>query len=206
MGSAAKEMSRGQAEEIMPMLGRVLSDAGVTPADVDCVAVTIGPGSFTGLRIGLSTARGFALSLGLPCIGVSTFESIALAAKDKISDAQKLLVVIEPRRDDIYAQLFDKNLNPLSNGAALDAGGLKSLVADAGGNIAVVGDGRARAIEMLGDIKNEITVPDISLLNGAIHACTIAKTKYKAGEIPPPPQPLYLRPPDAKIPPPFVRA
>lgn len=175
MGSAAKEMSRGQAEEIMPMLGRVLSDAGVTPADVDCVAVTIGPGSFTGLRIGLSTARGFALSLGLPCIGVSTFAVTALAAKDKISDAQKLLVVIEPRRDDIYAQLFDKNLNPLSNGAALDAGGLKSLVADAGGNIAVVGDGRARAIEMLGDIKNEITVPDISLLNGAIHACKIGR-------------------------------
>ncbi len=204
LASAAKEMARGQAEELMPMVDSALRESGITPAELDLVAVTIGPGSFTGLRIGLAAARGFALSLSIPCIGASTFETAAAAVDKNTIGAGKLLIAIETRRDDIYAQFFDTDLTPLSVGAAMDDAQLATLVAD--NNVVVAGDGGLRAIEMLNNHGNTNTTWfDVELLSGAVHACTIAGLKYKSGEIPPPPQPLYLRLPEAKIPQPKNR-
>lgn len=71
-------MNRGQAERLAPMVRDVAQQAGVTFAELDRVAVTTGPGSFTGVRVGLSFARTLALSLGKPCVGVSTLEALAL--------------------------------------------------------------------------------------------------------------------------------
>jgi tRNA threonylcarbamoyladenosine biosynthesis protein TsaB len=71
-------MAGGQAERLAPMAREALSQAGVTPAQFDRIAATTGPGSFTGVRVGLSFARAFALSIGKPCIGVSTLEALAL--------------------------------------------------------------------------------------------------------------------------------
>ena len=203
LASVAKEMSRGQAEELMLMVDGTLKEAAVTPADLDMVAVSIGPGSFTGLRIGLAAARGLALSLSIPCIGVSTFETCAKAVDEKSLDGQSLLVAVETRRDDIYAQLFDKNLNPLSDGAAMSAAGLGLLVA--GNDVVVAGDGGARAVEMLGGCECNAQLLDANIQPGAVEVCAIAGAKYTPGEIPPPPQPLYLRPPEAKIPQPKIR-
>jgi len=73
-----EEMNRGQAERLAPMVREVAQQAGVTFAELDRVAVTTGPGSFTGVRVGLSFARTLALSLGKPCVGVSTLEALAL--------------------------------------------------------------------------------------------------------------------------------
>lgn len=72
------EMNRGQAERLAPMVREAVQQAGVTFAQIDRVAVTTGPGSFTGVRVGLSFARALALSLGKPCVGVSTLEALAL--------------------------------------------------------------------------------------------------------------------------------
>lgn len=204
LATTVKEMSRGQAEELMPMIEGILKESDITPPQLDLVAVSIGPGSFTGLRIGLATARGLALSLSIPCIGASTFEVCAAAVDKNAIGAGKLLIAIETRRDDIYAQLFNSDLTPLSDGAAMDCVGLATLVAD--NNVVVAGDGGVHAIEML---KNQggtkATLFDVGVFSGAVHACTIAGSKYKPGEIVPPPQPLYLRPPEAKIPQPKNR-
>jgi tRNA threonylcarbamoyladenosine biosynthesis protein TsaB len=73
-----EEMNRGQAERLAPMVREAAQQAGVTFAQIDRVAVTTGPGSLTGVRVGLSFARTLALSLGKPCLGVSTLEALAL--------------------------------------------------------------------------------------------------------------------------------
>jgi tRNA threonylcarbamoyl adenosine modification protein YeaZ len=76
--SRAEEMTRGQAERLMPLLQEVLAEGGVTFEDLSRIGVGIGPGNFTGIRISVSAARGLALGLGIPAIGVSGFDALRL--------------------------------------------------------------------------------------------------------------------------------
>jgi len=80
LGSFAKDMTRGQAEKLMPLIEALLADHAVGWKDLDALGVGIGPGNFTGIRISVSAARGLALSLNIPCVGVSTFDASLLNA------------------------------------------------------------------------------------------------------------------------------
>jgi len=77
-----EEMGRGQAERLMPLLEEVLAEGGATWRDLSRIGVGVGPGNFTGIRIAVSAARGLALSLGIPAVGVSGFDAIGLTAPD----------------------------------------------------------------------------------------------------------------------------
>jgi tRNA threonylcarbamoyladenosine biosynthesis protein TsaB len=79
LASLSEPMNRGQAERLAPMAREAAAQAGIALADIDRIAVTTGPGSFTGVRVGLSFARARALALNRPCVGVSTLEALALA-------------------------------------------------------------------------------------------------------------------------------
>jgi tRNA threonylcarbamoyladenosine biosynthesis protein TsaB len=78
--SRVEPMARGQAERLAPMVNEVMVEAGLSFKSLDRIAVTCGPGAFTGLRIGLAFARGLALALDKPCVGISTLEVLAAAA------------------------------------------------------------------------------------------------------------------------------
>ncbi len=89
---------------LLPMIERVLSDASLSMKDVELVAVTDGPGSFTGIRIGISTVKGLAFSFGTPCIGVSTLESLAWQAEGLEGT---VCPVIDARNNSVYSALFE---------------------------------------------------------------------------------------------------
>jgi tRNA threonylcarbamoyl adenosine modification protein YeaZ len=96
----AEEMGRGQAERLMPLLEELLADTGTDWRDLDAVAVGIGPGNFTGIRIAVSAARGLALGLGKPAIGVSTLAAQAEGV------ARPCLSLADARRGMVYAQVL----------------------------------------------------------------------------------------------------
>ena len=97
------EMAKGQAEHLMPMLEEMLADAGLTWADLDGVGVGIGPGNFTGIRISLGAARGLALGLGKPAIGVNGFDARAF------QEPLPFTATIPAPREQSYAQTFTQN-------------------------------------------------------------------------------------------------
>ena len=89
----------------MPLVAAVMSTAGVEFSDLDRIAVTVGPGSFTGLRVGIAAARGLALAADKPAVGLSTLAAFAAPFFDA-DDAKALLAVIDARHDQVYMQLF----------------------------------------------------------------------------------------------------
>ncbi|WP_170573898.1 tRNA (adenosine(37)-N6)-threonylcarbamoyltransferase complex dimerization subunit type 1 TsaB [Ruegeria atlantica] len=95
--SRAEPMSRGQAERLMPLLEEVLAEADCTWRDLTAIGVGIGPGNFTGIRISVSAARGLALGLGIPAVGVSSFDALA-----EIGDG---LPAIRAPREQVYVAL-----------------------------------------------------------------------------------------------------
>ncbi|MBE1296436.1 tRNA (adenosine(37)-N6)-threonylcarbamoyltransferase complex dimerization subunit type 1 TsaB [Phycobacter azelaicus] len=99
LAEALEPMARGQAERLLPLLEEVLASAGCTWAQLDAIGVGIGPGNFTGIRIAVSAARGLALGLEIPTVGVDGFE--ARATKDT-------LPAIPAPRDQVYAALPDQ--------------------------------------------------------------------------------------------------
>lgn len=105
LGRESIPMVRGHAEALMPLVARVLSQSRLEFGDIDRIAVTVGPGSFTGLRVGVAAARGFALAAGKPAVGLTTLAAFAapyVAANDEIP----LISVIDARNDQVYMQLF----------------------------------------------------------------------------------------------------
>ena len=96
--SRHEDMARGQAERLMPLLEETLSEGGKTWRDLTAIGVGIGPGNFTGIRISVAAARGLALSLGVPAVGVSSLEAQAL------DTPRPVWSLIDARRDHLFAQ------------------------------------------------------------------------------------------------------
>lgn len=97
------------AERLLPLIKSALEQADTTIADVDAIAVSIGPGSFTGLRIGLSVAKGLVYATGKPLVAVPTLEALALRVlqETRIKPGMPILAALDARRDEVYCQLFN---------------------------------------------------------------------------------------------------
>jgi tRNA threonylcarbamoyladenosine biosynthesis protein TsaB len=105
-------MKRGHAEALMPLIARVVKEAGISFAALDRIAVTTGPGSFTGLRVGLSAARGIALAAGKPVVGLTTLTAYAAAVVSE-SGQHPIISAIDARHDHVYFQVVSGNAGSL---------------------------------------------------------------------------------------------
>jgi len=185
-------MLRGHAEALMPMIARVLNRAGLKFAALDRIAVTTGPGSFTGLRVGIAAARGIALAAGKPAVGLSTLAAYAapLIAAD---DTLPVVSAIDARHDHVYLQVFGPGgrtivaprLAPLRVALRVAATGAPRLIGTAAAMLAAAWPAGERAPSLV-DARR---APDIDW---------VARLGAAAEETGVPPKPLYLRAPNAQ--------
>jgi len=189
-------MARGQSEALLPMIERVMAAAQLEFADLAAIGVTVGPGAFTGLRIGLAAARAIALASGKPAVGVTTLEAIAAALPPA---SASLVVAIDAKRDDLYVQQFAGGAVWRPAGAPIAQ--LPEAVALPDGPFALAGDGAARLHAALdGAARARATlIADHAVPDAAVVA-RLAAARLLSGEALASPRPLYLRPPDAKLP------
>src|SRR5579871_252090 len=103
LASESQAMKRGHAEALMPLIARVMRDSGLQFAALDRIAVTSGPGSFTGLRVGLSAARGIALAADKPVVGITTLSAYAAPVVSEAGE-QPVISAIDARHDQVYFQ------------------------------------------------------------------------------------------------------
>ncbi len=196
-------MTRGQAEALAPMVADVLDASDSVAADLDLLAVTIGPGAFTGLRIGLAMARAMALALKIPCLGLTTTEAIAAAVEDTAWPTGTLLVALDSKRSDMYVQTFSKPGQATAAPQAVEPENLAAWMAGAARPISVVGDATVQALTVLAEVGVEaFAVPASGVADAGVVAALAARrwSTGDHGDPLAPVGPLYLRPPDAKLP------
>jgi tRNA threonylcarbamoyladenosine biosynthesis protein TsaB len=186
-------MERGQAEALMPQIREVMMAAALGFGDLDAVATTIGPGSFTGLRIGLAAARGIALAAALPLIPLTSFEALLAALPADRRDGWPAATCIDSRRGPVFAQLFDAADRPAGPPASVDPDEFEAWLPS--GPLFILADSRATVTG---------AGPERRLNRGAISAATFADQAARRGapaaERPMMPGPLYLRAPDVTVP------
>src|SRR5215813_9484697 len=108
IATESQSMKRGHAEALMPLIGRVMKESGLPFAALDRVAVTTGPGSFTGLRVGLSAARGIGLAANKPVVGLTTLSAYAAPIVSEGGE-QPVISAIDARHDHVYFQVVSGN-------------------------------------------------------------------------------------------------
>lgn len=192
MCSVSEDMSRGQAERLIPLLEECLATAGAEWSGLNALAVGIGPGNFTGTRIAVSTARGLALALGIPAVGVSMFEVVALD-----QDAEASLVLLPAPRDRAYAQLLIRGepasdpllINPSEPPDDLPMGRAKTVVGHRASEL-------ARLLELDAIDVEPTNMPDRADRIARVAARRLSDGTVSVGR----PAPLYVRPADAAPP------
>lgn len=194
IAGARELMDQSQAEALMPLIERVMAEGGVSYAALDRIAVTVGPGSFTGVRVGLSTARALGLAAGKPVVGVSSLEVLAGAVpQDERGALTTILAAADTKRGEVYIQPFCANGGgPEGDPVALPP---EAIAAWLDGNPALrdksfllVGDGAALVKQALPQarLSGASPLPDPALLA----RIAAARAPDPAG-----PLPLYVLPP-----------
>jgi tRNA threonylcarbamoyladenosine biosynthesis protein TsaB len=191
----------GHASRLLPLIVDVLAQAGVGWAEIDRVAVGIGPGTFTGLRIGVATARALAGARGIPLVGVSTLHSVALGAAAE-PGADVVVAVLDARRRETFAAAWRSTAEGLGEQliepVAIAPDELAGAISQLGSQALAIGDG---AIEFRGVLERSgaLIPPDESGFHkvAAIRHCALARDLPAGG--PEAVSPEYLRLPDAEL-------
>lgn len=191
---------RGHAEALMPMVARLMAERGLDFAAIERFAVTVGPGTFTGTRVGLAAVRGWAVATGGTALGLSTLEVIAAGAA-KTADApagSRILVAIDARRGEVYSQCFTVGTAWWELTAQSQAVAAPVETAAAGDPPdLIVGSGMPQVLEIVTP-RAQPSAALASEPDAAIVGLMAGHRELPAPYLPP--RPFYLRPPDAKLP------
>ena len=171
-----------QAEYLVVMAQEVMKKSGYNFEDIDYIATSIGPGSFTGIRIAISAAKGFAIALGKKVIGVSNFETIFYRIERQVKNSANKVAIINAYRDELYVcnqgsepQLIHKNVLAIEEGSVIAGSGALEVVS-------------LKNVEIL----PRFPIPDSRFI------CKVAYEKIVSNDFTEA-VPLYIRPPDAKL-------
>jgi tRNA threonylcarbamoyladenosine biosynthesis protein TsaB len=151
-----EKMASGQGEQLLPIINDVMAQAGLKFSSLDAIVTTLGPGAFTGLRIGLSAAKSMGLAVDKPVFGITTLQALALqyVHEKKIQEKElthPLAVILETKRDDFYFQSFTKDAKAEGEARAIGRDALKKILEK--GDCVMIGDGVerfARPVEVEG--------------------------------------------------------
>jgi tRNA threonylcarbamoyladenosine biosynthesis protein TsaB len=199
LGAESDTAMHGQAEKLFPMVDSVMHRAGLAASALDIIAVTVGPGSFTGIRIGLAAARGIAHATGAPVIGVTGFEAVAAGLAGSSFGAGLgagfILIALESRREDLYVQLFDHLRVALEDPAATMPRALNERLNDiiGGAPLLVAGDAAQRAASNLSKRPDTVVAAGSAPDAAGVLRAVLCRWPLPAQSAKP--APLYLRPP-----------
>jgi tRNA threonylcarbamoyladenosine biosynthesis protein TsaB len=182
-----QDTTRGQAALLAPFADVVLAEARVTAAELDLIAVTVGPGSFTGIRAALALAHGLGLGTGRPVIGVTVGEALASALP--ALGTRTLWVAIDSRRERVF----------LARGNEPPVAVAREALPEPEGPVAIAGDAAVDIAARLAARGADVMLTDARVPQPR-HVALVAARRWKS-ELPPlPAQPLYVDPPAARLP------
>jgi tRNA threonylcarbamoyladenosine biosynthesis protein TsaB len=189
---ASEVLKRGHAERLMGMIGEVTAEASIAFSELDRVVVTVGPGSFTGLRVGLSAARGIALVVHVPAVGISTLAALAARAWRESAPEPRgpaIWATIAGRGGDVYIQGFSSDGTPCDAARAVTATSLGDELPE---GACLAGSGAEKIVAATGR-------GDLAVLHthGWPAIADVARLGASADPQTSRPEPLYLRAPDA---------
>ncbi|NGN42552.1 tRNA (adenosine(37)-N6)-threonylcarbamoyltransferase complex dimerization subunit type 1 TsaB [Mesorhizobium sp. CGMCC 1.15528] len=189
LGRKVLDLGKGHAEHLMAVIDEALNAGGLSFSDLGRIAVSIGPGSFTGVRVGVSTARGLALALEVPAVGVTTLEALAVETRDQLGP-RNVLAALDGGRGEIQAAVYDAAGAVLFAPAVIDLNRATKLAAQFSPALA----GTAAQMIAAAMPSQEFGLgPQVKTADIGTYA-RLAAVK-EPGEKP---KPLYLREPDAK--------
>lgn len=175
---------------MVPLIAETLEAAGRGWPEIDLIGVTVGPGSFTGLRIGLAAARALSLARRIPIAGVTTADLLAFSLPEEARLGRPFLIAIDSKRDDLFVQSFGADGAPAGSIEALLP---EDALARHPGPLLVAGDAAEAFRGLRADLDIHVLLPDAGPLS------ELALIRWREGRALPA-QPLYLRPPDVALP------
>ncbi len=186
----------GAGRRVAQELHILLEEAGVSLTEVDRIVVGVGPGGFTGLRIGIATALGLGQALDVSVVGVSSLETLALGIARHVGVDAPVVPVIDARRGEVFTAVYDVDADgTLAQRVAPAAVPVADLAAQLAGLGAVVvaGDGAGLVAESLGQPARVVSDPEVALVRPSL---AVARADAGGGL---PVRPMYLRLPDAEV-------
>ena len=170
-------VDKSHSEKLAILIKDLLSYADISSKELIAVAVAAGPGSYTGLRIGVSSAKGLCYALGIPLIAVNTLEAMASGIRKTISEDVFLCPMLDARRMEVYCLLADKDLTILqpSSAKVIEEGSFSKELSEH--KILFFGNGASKCKPLLGNNENAIFIEDESI--SAVNVGEIAWRKYQ---------------------------